>query len=271
MPVRTRGGGSTATVEPGTAQADVRWIEDATVNDTAGIIWANLESAEVADAIGLFSPQLPEEVQVNDPWRLTNRARLTEDANADDFSRTRLATLTYARSATPDADGSGDSAVRQDQSAVNFGADTTMTAKTAGVSDERRGLLFFDFTRFADLTATGGTHSFRLTVSHGTIATSNSLRVRFSTLTAKPFTESTVTWANQPAEGTLVLSTTILATTTVLPYNVALTDAHINSFLGKWVYVRLLSEAALATTIFTISSRESGVTTAPAFTFTVRR
>lgn len=195
----------------------------------------------------------------------------------DAFVRAALGTLRYGRSGTPDADPGGDAWVDKANQATNHGNEALLIAGEV-VNTERRGLMEFDFTRFTGLTATGGVHSFTLRAAHDVPLGSNDLRVRMSTLASRPFTESTVTWdtpvadGGGPAEGTLRVNTTIaVANGAAALYTINLTDANINGFLGSWVYVRLLSEAALAATTFTVNSRDDAtVGNQPTFSFVLR-
>lgn len=194
----------------------------------------------------------------------------------DVLSRATFNPVIYGRSGTPDTDPGGDSDVKQNDAATNFGANSVMNANqnTAPLNNEKRALLEFDFTRFSGMSVfPGGTHQFTFMADHDAASGNNNLRVRFSTLASRPFTESTVTWNNQPAEGTLRVNTTVaVAEGAAAIYTITLTDQNITDFLGNWVYVRMLSEAALTATFHHVRSREDAtVANRPQFKFELKR
>jgi hypothetical protein len=178
----------------------------------------------------------------------------------DDFPKAQFRNWTCSRSASPDTDPGCDAWVDQANAGTNHGNESPLlvSGKSTLADDERRALLEFDFTRYANMTAfVGGIHQLTLRVVNTDIVLPVDLTVQLSRLAARPFTESTVTWNNQPAAGTVIKSEVFtLAANSTSSIVMTLTDAQMDDLLGDWGYVRLTSPSVVTPITIDVMSRE---------------
>lgn len=182
----------------------------------------------------------------------------TAKLKPDKLSLVRITNANVGRSGSPDADVAGDAWIDKANTGTNHGNED-LSVNGEVLNTEKRGLLEFDFTKFGNLTRlAGGTHRFVFRASHSAAVGSNDLRVRLTTQASRPFTESTVTWTGEPAEGANLKSVAVAVTAgAAADYTITISDAEMANFLGNWVYVRMLSEATLPATVFTVVSRDN--------------
>jgi hypothetical protein len=110
-------------------------------------------------------------------------------------------------------------------------------------------------------------------VANGDLLQSVSITFELTRLVARPFTESTVTWNNQPAAGTAIKSQafTIAANgnTTV---TFTLTDAQMDDLLGDWGYFRITGPGTASPILVSVITRENaGVSSRPMASFDLKR
>lgn len=193
----------------------------------------------------------------------------------DDFPKAQFRNLVFARSGTPDTDPCGDGWVDQVLPSANHGNENPLITKGKSTlaDDERRTLMEFDFTRYANMTAfVGGLHRFIFRANNSDLLLTVDLTVQLSTLAARPFTESTVNWTNHPAAGTVVKTETFtLPANSTAFYTFTLTDTQLGDLLGDWGYIRMTAPTAVAPITLNIDGREASAANRPRWDFDLKR
>lgn len=174
-----------------------------------------------------------------------------------------------AQSGTPDSDMWGDSwtdATVANQGA-NHGSDTTLKVSQGTAQTENRAFIKADLRKFSGLSASSGGHYLKLRITNGGVAAQN-VNVALQGQAGNPFTESTITWNNQPATPTAITKSLSAAVGTA-SYQVPLTDAEMNQLLGNWALIVITAPSTVVQ--ITVQSREQNDGNQPAFHFTATR
>lgn len=233
--------------------------EDATVDDTLSLVARLAEDATVDDAFALRS-SLAEDASVADDLRA--RFSLTEDATVNDLVRLVVAGLFVSRTATPDADFQTDAWTDQAATGTNNGnSNLIVKGKSTLANDERRGFLLYDLRSFTSWTAAGTGLQLTVSASNAGVLTAETVTWTASVFAAasRPFTESALTWTNQPATGTNSATGTfsVPAGGAVNTYTITVPPATVNAALGGWLMVAFTCATAATPNSVTIRSRES--------------
>lgn len=186
-------------------------------------------------------------------------ARWTDQVNAQDALRVALLNSEWGRSGTPDTDQAGDAWVFQNEGANNFGNEDLQVQSTDAVGNQRkRAFVAIDLTWAANFVGQSGTpFMFRFLVSHNLIGAAADMLYAVTRHAARPFTESTVTWDNQPSAGTAVTNGNIsipdgAASTQVI----TLTKVQLDPCLGQWLLITFNDDDIVLRPIFIVRSRD---------------
>ena len=221
--------------------------------------------------IAIANPKLPDTLHFDgDTYTATVAATesKSDTIHWPELTRGRVINIKTDRTGTPDTDMQGDGWVDSTvgNTGINHGNESPLL-----VSDEniipavtRRGLLKWDLTRFANLSApTGGTMDFSIWGDTNIAIVAQTVEFEFSQSAASPFTESTLTWANQPAVGGNAVTKSfaaLLRTNVLVPeyqeYAISLTAAEYGPYLGKWLMCRVTSATLVAVGLYNVASRE---------------
>lgn len=237
------------------------------------------ETEQRSDAGFFLSPMRLTDLRKQADRVVISNLRLNETRNILDAQRVPLVTLTAAetrrladvglfgpftyrtraRSGTPDTDEWGDAwtdGLLANQGVNHGNADPLAIANLTSAT-ETRGFVEFNFTRFTGLFGSGSAHTFNFRASTATNLASNSLTLNFGAQASRWFTESTITWSNQPATPTLFTkSVTVVGDAAYPTYSVTLSDAELNLLLGKWGLI-VFTEPATSALGISVLSREN--------------
>jgi hypothetical protein len=254
-PLANGSGGSGAGTATGT------WAEDGRAHDALGpLLISNAENATAHDALAFQLVANPENATVDDALRATVIATYAEDAQVNDLMKLQLLNVDVARSATPDTDPVADGWTDQAATGVVHGNESLIVkGKSTVGTDERLAHLLIDLSQYTSWTA-GGTG---LTL---TIKASNAGAVLAETITwsaqdtaARSFTESTLTWTNQPAtaatRGTGTFS--VPAGGAVGTYALTITPANLTACLGRWLLITFSAASTALPNTVTVLSRDN--------------
>ncbi len=255
-PAVSSGGGGTPTVEVPSA----RWSDDAQAADAlASVLVANPEDAQVDDALGSVLVTNPEAAQVDDPWIHFIHGAWGEDASTNDLTKLRFVTVDVARTATPDADPMYDAYGDQVLNTTNFGNANLQVKKSAAVgSNAKIGWLALDLSNYSGMEAGGTGLSLTFRAATSLLAGTQTLAWSTQRTAAKPFTESTVTYAAPPAAGTAVESGTVAVANAAADFTITVAGGNLGACLGQWlVFIFQVTAAAdLGVDTITIVSRD---------------
>jgi hypothetical protein len=264
-PLTSGSGGGAVTLDVPTA----RWSEDVSAGDAPVIGSALTEDASVDDALALMLAKMNEDTSVDDAWSQFILSAYNEDASVNDLALMRLLNVDVARTGTPDSDLMFDAWTDQTSTGTNHGNATLQCRGVTTVSptnDEQRAYLAIDLTGLAGC-AVGdylpGPASFTLDIqaANSNILTATTLTCECRSVSTKPFTESTVTWASPPTLGTSLGTTTVsvAAGGGFAAYTLRFTFAQISTLPGNWMLLIFTGPSAATAALrdtFTIKSRD---------------
>lgn len=258
----------------------------------ADVVWT--ETPKILDKLAptttLPDSVVTREVHKIDPLKLNTTTRTTSvrvvpdiSANYSDPLKTtetfigRIDDLKIARSGTPDSDILGDGwtdgvAIRQGD---NHGNESPLpVAGALLLATTQYAWMKWNLTtpKFVGLAnKTGGTCRVSIWSSQS-LAVAQTLRLNFSVKTTNPFTESTLTWTNQPTLGTnqVTRSISVLVGATNGRYDIDFTAAEFAPFIGNWMLFRMDSDALIASPC-NVVSREGTSGERPIISFDFRK
>jgi hypothetical protein len=223
------------------------------------------------------TPKLNEQIARADAHKIPTLSFKTTDT----VKRTDLATFSIgplsavSRSGSPDGDDWGDAwtDATVGNTGVNHGNADPLQSSNLSSATETRAFIEINLTRFTGLTAVGGVHTLTLQAANGNLVQNATVTLNFGAQAGRPFTESTITQANQPATPALFTKTITMPagdSVTYASYSVTFTDAQMNQLLGNWVLIVITSAAADATAHNYRSRENATVGNRAALTFKVQ-
>lgn len=265
-------------------------IQGAAPSGDADIIWA--ETPRYRDALA-SSPKLNDQfifretskqnpLGIGDTLHITDQrvvptvtANYPEPLKYRDSFNGNITELKVARTGSPDGDHLGDAWTDGVplNNGVNHGNESplptsgNLLSATTTYPHFKWTLASPRFTGIAHQTSVG-TCTFSFWASQG-LAVVQALNINLSVKTSNPFTESTLTFTNQPALGTNQVTRTIniLVGAVNGRYDIALTAAEFAPFIGNWMLIRMDSSAVLATAINVVSREGATAGERPLLTF----
>lgn len=192
----------------------------------------------------------------------------------------RTAALFFGRSGTPDTDMFGDAWVDGllANQGVNHGNETLQIDGSAAGAADHIGFFEVDLTRFTNIAANGTlTVNFIVTIAPTAtvpaVAPFATMTATFSKFAARPFTESTLTFTNKPADGTSIVTKTTnfssISLGTTLTFT--LTSTEYGPYLSNFMMVRLTSDQLLNTGQVVLGSRDGALANRPFIEFDFKR
>lgn len=216
----------------------------------------------------LFGSSQDDALGLADGYTLTAVSERNDGFDVDDAGRMTITDLIVGRSGTPDTDQMVDGWADRAATGVNHGNESLLVKGNSTVpgTDSRRGFLYVDLTRLSGFVS--GANGASLTYIASTSSASNTtLQIAFAAVTPQPFTESTLTWANQPTPAFTSLNNRQIATGAAAAYTSALTQAQLDTCLGKWLLIRFqTADAAVPPTITILSRDNATAANRPKFT-----
>lgn len=214
-----------------------------------------------------------DEVRISDIVRSDSTSSpFTSDANT-------LALYHFEDDWTADGDDWGDGWTNNTvgQTGVNHGNETPLNiaAGVAGVGVELA-FVAVNLKRFTGCTAVGGVHTITGVFTNGSLLVASTITLRGGPSAlgggaTRPFTESTITQANQPAAPTgFVLTANLPAAAVDTLLTFTLNDAQLQTVLGKWATLRFESSGATTTNPDRLVSREGAAANKMGITFKVQ-
>jgi hypothetical protein len=237
-------------------------------------------------------PTLPDTVHMRDALgtsSVTATAIKTDTLHLDgDTFRGSAFINKVNRTGTPNTDVLTDAWV--DATAINQGVNHGNESPLP-ISDEavvqvvtRRAYFRYDLTKFTPFTAPAGSSMvFRIWGDTTTAAGLQTVEARFSNSAATPFTESTLTWTNQPAVGSNPVTKSLGQLLRVSPlvveyreYVFTLTAAEYSPYLGQFLMIMMSTATVVAVGVLNLASREhveggAGGGLKPSLTFEFQR
>jgi hypothetical protein len=163
-----------------------------------------------------------------------------------------------SRSGTPDSDTWGDAwtDAALGQTGVNHGNADPLVIQNL-TANVRQAFVEVDLTKFTGLTATGNAHTFSFRITNASLALAGTYSFACQGQATRPFVESTITQANEPAIPTAITRALNVAANTTTTLTVTFTDAEMNQLLAKWVLIVITATDALGSVTSNITSREN--------------
>lgn len=262
------GGGSTS--------PNIVWTDPVKYRDAQVVNPKIAEALKVRDAQALVNPKVGETMRYASVRK--NPAVTVVAADTMHYPERGIGKVTeliVARSGGPDADIAGDAWTDGIplNNGVNHGNESPLPTSGNLLSATSQ-FPWFEWNlttpKFVGLAhrAAIGTAQFSFFASQG-LAVAQTLNVVLWASATKPFTESTLTFTNQPAvpgSGTVTRVFSVLVGAANGRYDINLTAAEFAPFIGNWMVIRMDS-AAVAATPINIVSREGAAAERPRLTF----
>lgn len=252
------------------------WTDPVKYRDAPVISPKIAEALKARDAQALVNPKIGETMRYTSVRRNPSLTVVAADTmHYPERGIGRITELIVARSASPDSDITGDGWTDGIplNNGVNHGNESPLPTSGNLLSATSQFPYFkWNLTtpKFVGLAhrAGIGTAQFSFWASQG-LAVAQTLNVVLWPLATNPFTESTLTFTNQPAvpgSGTVTRAFSVLVGAANGRYDINLTAAEFAPFIGKWMVIRMDSSAVAATPI-NIVSREGAAAERPRLTF----
>lgn len=195
------GGGGT----PDVNVPSFRYSEDFNADDAIGsLLVTNPEEFTLDDELEMLLVANPENVSLGEEFNFPIvTPTYAEDVTGNDLVKARFLDVDVGRSGTPDSDQMWDAWTDQAATTTNHGNEALLVkGKSTAANDERRGYIGLNFSWAGDWTSVTSGIDVVVQASNSSILLALTVNWDFRSVTTKPFTESTVTWASPPTLGT---------------------------------------------------------------------
>ena len=247
-------------------------LDQVGVSDNAGLRWNQTDQVGLSDQSPKLGWSSPDSIGVLDSFGLTVPASsplVSDQIGVIDTSSQNVNWTAPARSGSPANDAWGDAWTDSTaaNTSVNHGADANLTILNTGVI-EYRVFSEIDLTRFVGMTAKGGTLS--LVLANSDPALTKPISLGFGSFGAsRPFNETTITQANQPATQTAIIKVITLPPASNTAYTVSFTATEMAILLGKWALMTITTGVSTSTFTGYLLGRESSNPPILSFTATI--